>query len=235
MPTAQDIKGSIMPIVQDIEGLIPAIVQDYYTGRVLMLAYVNQESYDFMLENGETCFWSRSRNALWHKGKTSGNVQKIKHMAWDCDKDTLLITVEQTGSGACHTGEYSCFGEVTCDFNITDNVHAQIEDRSVNPKDKSYTNYLLDEGIDKICKKIGEEAAEVIISAKNADKDAVIEEIADLGYHLLVLMFTQGITPRDIKAKLAQRFNKKSNLKVKNCAESVQVISAQFLKGGAGV
>ena len=94
-----------------INGLIPAIVQDYYTGRVLMLAYVNQESYDFMQKKGETCFWSRSRNELWHKGATSGDVQKIMHMAFDCDDDTLLIQVEQQGKGACHTGSYSCFGD----------------------------------------------------------------------------------------------------------------------------
>jgi phosphoribosyl-ATP pyrophosphohydrolase/phosphoribosyl-AMP cyclohydrolase len=100
-----------------INGLIPAIVQDYRTGRVLMLAYVNQESYDFMLDKGETCFWSRSRQKLWHKGGTSGNVQLIKHMAFDCDEDTLLIHAEQKGEGACHTGAYSCFGEENKPFN----------------------------------------------------------------------------------------------------------------------
>ena len=103
---------------KSIEGLIPAIVQDYYTGCVLMLAYVNQESYDFMCKKGETCFWSRSRQELWHKGATSGNVQKIMHMAFDCDNDTLLIQVEQTGGGACHTGSYSCFGEEAGAFYI---------------------------------------------------------------------------------------------------------------------
>ena len=102
--------------MRKIEGLIPAIVQDFYTGRVLMLAYVNQESYEYMLQHNETCFWSRSRRKLWHKGETSGNVQKIKHMAFDCDDDTLLIQVEQTGSGACHTGSFSCFGEERGEF-----------------------------------------------------------------------------------------------------------------------
>jgi len=199
-----------------IEGLIPAIVQDFYTGKVLMLAYVNQESYDFMLEKQETCFWSRSRQKLWHKGDTSGDFQKIKTMAFDCDNDTLLIQVEQTGKGACHTGSYSCFGDENGEFNILNSVYAQIEDRQANPQEKSYTNYLLHEGVDKICKKIGEEAAETIIAAKNRDKDGLIGELSDLAYHALVLMFEQGVKPRDITANLAKRHNVSGNLKVKN-------------------
>lgn len=199
-----------------IKDLIPAIVQDYYSGRVLMLAYVNQESYDYMIENGETCFWSRSRQELWHKGETSGNVQKIKNMAFDCDNDTLLIQVEQTGKGACHTGRFSCFGDESGEFNILNEVYAQIEDRKANPKEKSYTNYLFDEGIDKICKKIGEETAETIIAAKNNDNMELIDEISDLTYHLLVLMFIQGLTLPDIRAKLVERHNVKGNLKTKN-------------------
>ena len=194
----------------DIEGLIPAIVQDFYTGRVLMLAYVNQESYDYMLKNGETCFWSRSRAKLWHKGETSGCVQKIKHIAFDCDNDTLLIQVEQTGSGACHTGFYSCFGAENGEFDVFNGVFAQIENRSANPVEKSYTNYLLDAGVDKICKKSGEEAAETIVAAKNRDETELACEISDLAYHLLVLMFTQGVKPRDITAELAKRRNKRS-------------------------
>jgi len=188
--------------------LIPAIVQDFYTGRVLMLAYVNQESYDFMKKNGETCFWSRSRNMLWHKGGASGNVQKIKNMALDCDNDTLLIQVEQMGEGACHTGSYSCFGAEEGEFAILKSVYSQIIERDENPKEKSYTNYLLTEGLDKICKKIGEEAAETIIAAKNNDKTELINEISDLSYHLLVLMYKQGITPRDIMENLAKRHKK---------------------------
>jgi phosphoribosyl-ATP pyrophosphohydrolase/phosphoribosyl-AMP cyclohydrolase len=189
-----------------IEGLIPAIVQDFHNGRVLMLAYVNQESYDFMLKHNETCFWSRSRNRLWHKGAVSGNVQKIKHMAFDCDLDTLLIQVEQAGEGACHTGSYSCFGDERGEFHILDEVFALIKQRQMNPKEKSYTNYLLTRGIDKICKKIGEEAAETIIAAKNNDKTELTKEIADLTYHLLVLMLAQNLEPSDIKGELAQRF-----------------------------
>ena len=186
--------------------LIPAIVQDYYTGRVLMLAYVSQDSYDFMLKHNETCFWSRSRGELWHKGKTSGDVQKIKHMAFDCDDDTLLIQVEQTGKGACHTGSYSCFGDETGEFNILDKLQDQITDRSQNPVDKSYTNYLLDKGVDKICKKVGEEAAETIIAAKTRDKNELSGEISDLLYHLMVLMHEQGVTLSDIQTTLAGRY-----------------------------
>ena len=197
----------------DIEGIIPAIVQDFYTGRVLMLAYANQESYDYMLKNSRTCFWSRSRGELWRKGETSGNVQNIKHMAFDCDNDTLLIQVEQTGEGACHTGSYSCFGDEHGQFNILDAINAQIADRSANPKENSYTNYLLGKGADKTCKKVGEEAAETIIAAINRDNPLLVEEIADLAYHLLVLMFIRGVTPRDITEKLARRHKIEGNLK----------------------
>jgi len=189
----------------NINGLVPAIVQDFYTGRVLMLAYVNQDSYDYMLTYNETCFWSRSRQELWHKGSTSGNIQKIKHMAFDCDNDTLLIQVEQTGKGACHTGSYSCFGDENGQFAIFSKLAAQIKDRSSSPREKSYTNYLLDKGVDKICKKIGEEAAETIIAAKNRNKGELTEEISDLMYHLMVLMFEQDVTFEDIQAKLAER------------------------------
>ena len=199
----------------DIKGLIPAVVQDFYTGRVLMLAYVNQESYDHMQKKQETCFWSRSRQKLWHKGETSGNVQKIKHMAFDCDNDTLLIQVEQMGGGACHTGSYSCFGSETGEFDILSRICWQIQDRKDHPKDKSYTNYLLTEGVDKIAKKIGEEAAETIIAAKNEDTSGLVEEISDLVYHVLVLMFTQGVTLRDIKEKLTERHRVEGNLKEK--------------------
>ena len=185
--------------------LLPAIVQDYYTGRVLMLAYVNQESYDFMREKGETCFWSRSRQELWHKGATSGNVQKIKHMAFDCDNDTLLIQVEQAGDGACHTGSYSCFGLETGAFNVIENDYAVIAHRAANPKEGSYTNYLLEKGVDKICKKIGEEAAETIIAAKNANKAELTAEVADLVYHVMVLMFTQGLEPKDVIEEMVKR------------------------------
>ena len=191
-----------------IEGLIPAIVQDYYSGRVLMLAYVNQESYDFMQTRGETCFWSRSRAELWHKGATSGNTQKIRHMAFDCDRDTLLIQVEQSGAGACHTGAYSCFGEESGAFYILDQIEETIRERRENPQDGSYTNYLLDQGVDKICKKIGEEAAETIIAAKNGEAKPLAGEMADLIYHMLVLASTQAVSLDDLRGTLVGRFKK---------------------------
>ena len=201
--------------------LIPAIVQDYSTKEVLMLAYVNKESYEYMLKNKETCFYSRSRGELWHKGETSGHFQKIKSMSLDCDKDTLLIQVEQIGA-ACHTGSYSCFFneiesmEKDYDSFIIEKVYNMIKDRKENPKEGSYTNYLLDKGVDKICKKIGEEASETIIAAKNTDKDELIGEISDLAYHVLVLMFDKDVTVEDIKAKLSKRHEVEGNKKIEN-------------------
>ncbi len=220
--------------------LIPAIVQDYKTNKVLMLAYVNEESYEYMLENKETCFFSRSRGMLWHKGETSGNFQKIKEMYLDCDKDTLLILVDQIGV-ACHTGAYSCFfnkvneienikekneeneenkeneeNNQTINNNILEEVYEMIEDRKKNPKEGSYTNYLLDQGIDKICKKIGEEATETVIAAKNDEKDELIGEICDLLYHLEVMMVNKQVSLEDIKAKLTERHKIEGNKKVQN-------------------
>ena len=202
--------------MQKIEGIIPAIVQDFYTGKVLMLAYVNEESYNYMQKHGQTCFWSRSRGELWHKGETSGNTQDIKNMVFDCDNDTLLIQVEQNGSGACHTGSYSCFGEQIGMFETLNSVFSQIADRRINPKENSYTNYLLDKGVEKICKKIGEESAEAIIAAIKKDASQLADEICDLTYHILVLMLTQSITPRDIIEKMAKRHTIPGNLKAQN-------------------
>ena len=199
--------------------LIPAIIQDYNTNQILMLAYVNEESYEFMLKNKETCFFSRSRQKLWHKGETSGHFQKIKEMYLDCDYDTLLIKVEQIGA-ACHTGKYSCFfntvieREEEYDEDIIEQVYSMIKDRKSNPKEKSYTNYLLNEGIDKICKKIGEEATETVIASKNEDKEELVGEICDLIYHLLVLMFDREVSIVDIKKKLTERHSIEGNKKV---------------------
>ena len=201
--------------------LIPAIIQDYNSKKILMLAYVNEESYKYMLEKKETCFFSRSRNELWHKGETSGNIQKIKSMYLDCDRDTLLINVEQIGV-ACHTGQYSCFFNKVIDdleednYNILQDLYKLIQDRKINPKDKSYTNYLLDEGIDKICKKVGEEATETVIAAKNDNKEDLIGEICDLIYHVEVLMYDRGIEPNDIKRKLLERHKIEGNKKKQN-------------------
>ena len=192
--------------------LIPAIVQDYKTKEVLMLAFVNRESYKFMLEKKETCFYSRSRKELWHKGETSGNFQRIKKMYLDCDKDTILILVEQLGA-ACHTGNYSCFFNEVVNYiseneineNILEDIYDLIDYRKNNPKEDSYTNYLLNEGIDKICKKVGEEATETVIAAKNTNKNELIGEISDLIYHIEVLMYDREITPGDIKLKLTRQ------------------------------
>lgn len=199
------------------KGLVPVIVQDYYSGKVLMFAYANQEAYDYMLANNETCFYSRSRNEQWHKGETSGNTQEIVSMAVDCDSDTLLVQVKQNGIGACHLNTFSCFdGGEKGQFSILDDLYKQIEDRAHHPVEKSYTNYLLDSGLDKICKKVGEEATETIIAAKNNHKEDVIEELSDLAYHLMVLMYQQGVSLDDLKAKLVERHEVSGNLKVKN-------------------
>ncbi len=197
-------------------GLVPAIVQDYQTKQVLMLAYVNEESYDKMLETKETYYWSRSRQELWHKGETSGHFQYIKGMYLDCDNDTLLIYVEQIGA-ACHTGSYSCFFNEILPYQLNDTIFHElydvIKDRDIHPIEKSYTNYLLNEGVDKICKKVGEEASETIIAAKNDNKDELIGEISDLFYHVFVLMYNQGVTVEDIENKLAQRHQISGNKK----------------------
>jgi len=202
--------------------LIPAIVQEYCTKQVLMLAYVNEESYEYMLRERRTCFYSRSREKLWVKGEESGNFQEIKEMFLDCDSDTLLILVEQTGV-ACHTGTYSCFfnqvvscGEALINDNIIENIYSRIKERKFSPKEGSYTNYLLDTGIDKVCKKIGEETAETIIAAKNTGKEELIGEISDLTYHILVLMFIKDITVEDVKIELRNKYKIEGNKKMQN-------------------
>lgn len=180
-----------------------------------MLAYVNEEAYQKMLETNQTCFYSRSRNELWHKGETSGHFQNIKGMYLDCDLDTLLIYVEQIGA-ACHTGAYSCFFNEIMAYDNTDifrSLSNLIENRKQNPVEKSYTNYLLDQGVDKICKKVGEEASETIIAAKNDDKEELIGEISDLFYHVFVLMNNQGILLDDIENKLKDRHKITGNKK----------------------
>ena len=195
--------------------LIPAIVQDYQTTQRLMLAYVNEEAYNKMLETKQTYFYSRSRKQLWHKGETSGHFQNIKGMYLDCDLDTLLIFVEQIGV-ACHTGAYSCFFNEILPFdntNIFRSLEKLIANRKQNPVEKSYTNYLLDQGVDKICKKVGEEASETIIAAKNNDKDELIGEISDLFYHVFVLMNNQGVSLDDVENKLKERHKITGNKK----------------------
>lgn len=189
------------------DGLIPAIVQDHYTKKVLMLAYMNEESLNISMEEGRTCFFSRSRQQLWRKGETSGNVQEIISIKTDCDRDTLLIDVIKQGP-ACHTGAESCFfndiktGEEQFSY---EGLYQMLVDRKINKKEGSYTTYLFEKGIDKILKKVGEECTEVIIGAKGGDKAETVFEIADLLYHITVMMIEMGISLDDVTAELAKR------------------------------
>ena len=196
----------------DDKGLIPCIAQDYKTGEVLMMAYMNEESYNKTIETGRMTYFSRSRNELWTKGETSGHYQFVKSLTIDCDNDTILAKVSQVGA-ACHTGNRSCFFTplVSKEYNDTNpltvfsDVMNIIMDRKKNPKEGSYTNYLFDKGIDKILKKVGEECTEVVIAAKNPDPEEMKYEISDLLYHLMVLMAERGTTWEDITKELAER------------------------------
>ncbi|HLS23789.1 MAG TPA: bifunctional phosphoribosyl-AMP cyclohydrolase/phosphoribosyl-ATP diphosphatase HisIE [Pseudogracilibacillus sp.] len=197
----------------DEKGLIPAIVQDETTGNVLMLAYMNEEALQKTIETKEAWFYSRSRKELWHKGATSGNRQLVKRIELDCDKDTLLLMVEPLGP-ACHTGKTSCFFDTVTQTkekkrDIIHDLVDVIENRRQNPIEGSYTNYLFTEGIDKVLKKVGEEASEVIIGAKNNDREEIKWEIADLVYHMLVLMNMMDVTIDDIKTVLYERHKAK--------------------------
>lgn len=191
----------------DEKGLIPAIVTDYYTKEVLTLAYMNRESLEITMKEGKTCFYSRSRQKLWRKGETSGNFQHVVRITADCDKDALTVVVKKDGP-ACHTGAESCFNDVIYgeeeSFSLQ-NLEKLIEGRKTEKKEGSYTTYLFEKGIDKILKKVGEEATEVIIAGKAEDKAETIYEIADLTYHVLVLMTEMGIDVKDISDELASR------------------------------
>ena len=193
----------------DENGLIPAIVTDAETGKVLTLAYMNRESLKISMEKGLTCFWSRSRQELWLKGETSGNYQHIVSITADCDNDALVVMVEPDGP-ACHTGSYSCFtkpvfqSEERSEFSY-EGLMELIRGRKTNPQDGSYTTYLFNKGLDKILKKVGEESTEVIIAAKAEDKRETVYEIADLAYHIMVLMVETGISLDDIRDELASR------------------------------
>ena len=193
----------------DEKGLIPAIVQDSNTGKVLMLAYMNEEALTKTIETKETWFFSRSRQELWHKGATSGNRQTVKELSFDCDSDAVLVQVEPMGP-ACHTGETSCFYKTgfeseASNREIVHEVIAEIKNRRANPVEGSYTSYLFREGIDKVLKKIGEESSEVIIGAKNEDKAELTSELADLIYHSLVLMEISDVSLSDVKNELLKR------------------------------
>ena len=194
------------------QGLIPVIVQHYKTQEILMLAYMNEESFYETIKTGKMTYFSRSRQKLWVKGETSGHFQYVKSLTVDCDLDTLLAKVDQIGA-ACHTGNPTCFFQplVGIDYDETnplrifESVYDTIADRKENPKEGSYTNYLFDKGIDKILKKIGEEATEVVIAAKNPNPEEVKYEIADFLYHAMVLMVEKGLTWEDIVKELADR------------------------------
>ncbi|SHJ38047.1 phosphoribosyl-AMP cyclohydrolase [Desulfofundulus thermosubterraneus] len=236
----------------DSAGLIPAIIQDADTNIVLMMAYMNKEALEKTLATGETWFWSRSRQKLWHKGETSGNVQKVQEITYDCDRDTLLVKVKQTGA-ACHEGYYTCFhyrinpetGQTEVigerQFNpeevygpkcqpedkppaadvsgnapapgaapavnalILEELYQVIKERQEKRPPGSYTAKLFNKGLDKMLEKLGEETTELIIEAKNRDREEVIEESADVLYHLLVILTEQGITPAEVFAELAER------------------------------
>ncbi|HYE81380.1 MAG TPA: bifunctional phosphoribosyl-AMP cyclohydrolase/phosphoribosyl-ATP diphosphatase HisIE [Clostridia bacterium] len=198
----------------DDKGLVPAIVQDYKTGEVLMQAYMNEESLERTLESGRSWFYSRSRKELWEKGATSGNIQEIKEILYDCDGDCLLLKVLQKGA-ACHTGNRSCFYRSLGSFDgdekaadigkVIEALYKKVGDRKENPIPDSYTCYLFSKGIDKILKKVGEESTEVVIAAKNESREEVIYEISDLVYHLTVLMNYMGVYPEDIAAELLKR------------------------------
>ena len=193
----------------DEKGLIPAIVVDAISGDVLTLAYMNKESLQITLEKGCTCFWSRSRQALWLKGETSGNYQHVTSITADCDKDALVVKVEKDGP-ACHTGSESCFfnpvyiNEEKNEFSLR-GLYDLLVGRKQDKPQGSYTTYLFEKGLDKILKKIGEESTEVIIAAKAQDKKETVYEIADLAYHVMVLMTQMGITVEDVRDELASR------------------------------
>ncbi|MBE7044726.1 MAG: bifunctional phosphoribosyl-AMP cyclohydrolase/phosphoribosyl-ATP diphosphatase HisIE [Ruminococcaceae bacterium] len=203
-------------LTYDQNGLIPAVVQNINTNEVLMVAYMNQESLEKTMQSGHATFWSRSRQEIWEKGATSGNYMNVKEIRVDCDADCLLVLVEPDGP-ACHTGKNTCFyrklengtltelEQISSSADILQRLMAVTEDRKKNPKEGSYTNYLFDKGEDKILKKVGEEAAEVVIAGKNRDKDEISYEVADLMYHLTVMLSDNDMTWNDIFEELEKR------------------------------
>ncbi|TBR61430.1 bifunctional phosphoribosyl-AMP cyclohydrolase/phosphoribosyl-ATP diphosphatase HisIE [Mastigocladus laminosus UU774] len=211
--SASNSQHQVIPIDQiryDDHGLVPAIVQDYLDGTVLMMGWMNRESLQKTLETRETWFWSRSRQELWHKGETSGHIQKVQSLRYDCDSDALLIGVEQIGDIACHTGERSCFHQVEGKItpppaDTLSQVFAVICDRRDQPQESSYTCKLLAGGDNKILKKIGEESAEVVMAFKDDDHDAIASEVADLFYHTLVALAHHQVDLKSVYRKLQER------------------------------
>jgi phosphoribosyl-AMP cyclohydrolase / phosphoribosyl-ATP pyrophosphohydrolase len=186
------------------DGLIPAVIQDVRTREVLTVAYMNQEALRLTLERGETWLWSRSRKQLWHKGETSGNSQKVVNISLDCDDDAVLVEVEPKGP-ACHTGAYSCFGMEPGLEGVLEDLYNLIQQRKEQRPDGSYTTYLFNSGLDKILKKVGEEATETVVAAKNPDAGRLTSETADLLYHLMVLLVERGIELEDVIRELKDR------------------------------
>ncbi|UTE77249.1 MULTISPECIES: bifunctional phosphoribosyl-AMP cyclohydrolase/phosphoribosyl-ATP diphosphatase HisIE [unclassified Rossellomorea] len=203
----------ITSVKYDDKGLVPAIVQDAATKDVLTLAYMNETSLKKTVETGETWFYSRSRQELWHKGETSGNTQTVENITWDCDRDALLVLVSKEGP-ACHKGEDSCFHEKvfgeekSSKENILLTLEKLIGNREIERPEGAYTTYLFEEGVDKILKKVGEEASEVIIAAKNRDSEELKWEVADLFYHVLVLLREQKLPLETVLDVLVERHNK---------------------------
>ena len=201
---------SIDELKFDDNGLIPAVVTDHYTKKVLTVAYMSRESLKISIDEGKTCFFSRSRKRLWRKGETSGNFQHIVCIMADCDRDALTVEVVKDGP-ACHLGTDSCFNDYIYvnngygdEFSLS-GLYGLLSERNLKRPQGSYTTYLFEQGIDKILKKVGEECAEVIIAGKGGDRDETVFEIADLAYHVLVLMVNMGIEPKDIAKELAKR------------------------------
>lgn len=207
-----DAKISWDELVKNSDGLVPVVVQEYRTKEVLMVAYMNQEALEATVKTGRMTYYSRSRKTQWVKGETSGHYQFVKSLTADCDKDTILAKVSQIGP-ACHTGSHSCFfREIiarecidTDPLKVFEDVYDVILDRKAHPKEGSYTNYLFDKGIDKILKKLGEEATEIVIAAKNPDKEEIKYEISDFLYHMMVLMAEKGVSWEEITRELARR------------------------------
>jgi|SRR6185369_8213517 len=186
------------------DGLIPAVIQDARTREVLTVAYMNKEALQLTLERHETYLWSRSRKELWHKGATSGNTQKVTKVSLDCDNDAVLLEVEPAGP-ACHTGAYSCFGVEPELEGVLKELYSVIESRKEKRPEGSYTTYLFNSGLDKILKKVGEEATETIVAAKNTDGQRLVSETSDLLYHLMVLLVERGTTLDEIAHELKER------------------------------
>ena len=207
-----DCKYKWEELKKNSDGMVPVVVQDYKNDEVLMVAYMNEEAFNKTIDTRIMTYYSRSRDELWVKGLTSGHFQYVKSMYIDCDLDTILVKVNQIGA-ACHTGNRSCFFNeafnlLSANHNpskVFDEVMATILDRKANPKEGSYTNYLFDKGIDKVLKKVGEEATEIVIAAKNPDKEEIKYEIADFLYHVMVLMAQKDVTWEDITEELANR------------------------------